>query len=122
MDKPNILIVEDNKDLRLLIKMALERKGFIVNTSENGEEALERIGEEGMPDLIFLDMKMPIMDGWEFSKQFSKLYGNAAPIVVMTAAQDSKARADEIGAHSSLGKPFQLGELFDCVDTILSAS
>ena len=122
MNRPNILIVEDNKDLRLLIKMALERKGFIVHTSENGKEALERIDEEGMPDLILLDMKMPIMNGWEFSNQFSKRYGNAVPIVVMTAAQDSKARADEIGARSFLGKPFQLGELFDCVDTMLSAS
>ncbi|MCO4753474.1 MAG: response regulator [Bacteriovoracaceae bacterium] len=114
-----ILVVEDNPDLRMLTKLALTKKGFVVTCAENGQVALESIEKDGMPDLILLDMKMPIMDGWEFSKQFKEKHDHAAPIVVMTAAQDSRGRAMEIGADSFLGKPFELDQLFDCVKNML---
>ncbi len=114
-----ILVVEDNPDLRMLTKLALTKKGYVVNCAENGQVALETLEKNGMPDLILLDMKMPIMDGWEFSEKFKEKYDHAVPIVVMTAAQDSRGRAMEIGADSFLGKPFDLEQLFDCVKGML---
>tara|TARA_B100000212_G_C27312911_1_gene506603 strand:+ start:258 stop:623 length:366 start_codon:yes stop_codon:yes gene_type:complete len=113
MTDKRILIVEDNPDLSMLTKLALSKKGYQVTCAGNGAEALALIEKNGMPDLILLDMKMPVMDGWEFSKVFRERFpSNGAPIMVMTAAQDSQARAREIGAESFIGKPFELQELF----------
>lgn len=120
MSEKKILIIEDNVDLLSLVKMALSKKGYIVLTSENGQEALNLIEKEGVPDLILLDMKMPIMDGWEFGKEFGDKYGRSAPIIVMTAAEDSQTRAMEIGADSYIGKPFELSSLYELLDNMLS--
>jgi CheY-like chemotaxis protein len=68
---------------------------------------------------VLLDMRMPRMDGWAFSKIFRERYGRRIPIVVVTAAEDSKLRADEIGADADLGKPFELDKLYEVVaDTL----
>ncbi len=105
-----VLVTEDNEDLRSLVKMLLEDEGFTVRTAEHGREALQRV-EERMPDLILLDMKMPVMDGWEFAEELRRRYGDAIPIVVMTAADHAASRAQEIHATSWLSKPFEPDEL-----------
>lgn len=120
MGQDKIMLIEDNRDLINLLKLALQKKNYEVLTAENGKDALELIEKVGMPDLILLDMKMPIMDGWEFAKKFGDQYGRQAPIVVMTAAEDSKTRAMEIGADSYIGKPFELENLFELIKSILS--
>jgi urea transport system substrate-binding protein len=119
MKGSNILIVEDNIDLRNLTKLALEKKGHKVICAENGKVALDFIEKQGIPDLILLDMKMPVMDGWEFAQEFGNRFGRSAPIVVMTAAEDSKKRAMEIGADSYIGKPFELAGLYGLVESVL---
>ncbi|MBC75830.1 MAG: hypothetical protein CME64_07425 [Halobacteriovoraceae bacterium] len=121
MKDKRILIVEDNSDLSMLTKLALTKVGYTVVCASNGEEALKYIETSGMPDLILLDMKMPVMDGWEFSRIYkSRFPKSAAPIIVMTAAQDSEARATEIGAEAFIGKPFELQELFASVNKMVS--
>jgi CheY-like chemotaxis protein len=114
-----ILIIDDEKDLTDLIKEELLEKGYDISTSENGKEALDLIAKEGLPDLILLDMKMPVMNGWEFSQTFIDLYGRSCPIVVLTAADDSRTRAMEIGADSYLGKPFEFERLFRLIESML---
>jgi len=106
----NILIVEDDDDLRDLLVMMLEEEGFQVQAARHGQEALERVGEQ-MPDLILLDMKMPVMDGWTFALEFGVRHGRSIPIVVMTAAEHAARRAQEIGAAGWVSKPFQYAEL-----------
>ena len=104
-----ILIVDDDPDLREFLRLMLTSMGFEVTSAANGREALDVMaGHE--PDLILLDMKMPVMDGWEFCRA---LEGRDArpPIVVLTAAPDPAARAAEARADGWLGKPFEYDEL-----------
>jgi len=89
-------------------------EGYEAFRASNGREALDLVGR-GMPDLILLDMKMPVMSGWEFAAGLQKAYAKRAPIVVMTAAEDARDRAREIGAESWISKPFELDELVRAV-------
>lgn len=114
MTAPRVLVVDDDPDLRELVAEALEARGYLVERADNGIEALDRVAER-LPQLILLDMRMPLMDGWAFARALHDKYGRTIPIVVVTAAEDSKLRAAEIGADADLGKPFQLSRLFEVV-------
>lgn len=105
-----ILIVEDDVGILSALKMILEDK-YYIKTAVNGRQALDIIQKEGMPKLILLDMRMPVMDGWEFAHEFHQLYGHRSPIVVMTAAADASKRANDIQAEGWMGKPFDLENL-----------
>jgi urea transport system substrate-binding protein len=104
-----ILIVDDDPDLREFLRLMLTSMGFEVTSAANGREALAAMDGRD-PDLILLDMKMPVMNGWEFCRA---LEGRNArpPIVVLTAAPDPAARAAEACADGWLGKPFEYEEL-----------
>jgi DNA-binding response OmpR family regulator len=106
-----ILIIEDDIDIRTSLKEFLESEDYIVFTAGNGLEALEVINTIGMPNLMLLDMKMPIMNGWQFAVEFISKHDHLSPIVVMTAAADAEQRAKEISAIGWVGKPFKLDEL-----------
>jgi CheY-like chemotaxis protein len=101
-----VLLIEDDDDLREVAAGILERAGFRVATAREGAEALQKVAEE-MPGVVFLDMKMPGMDGWAFAREFRARHPQAAPIVVLTAAANAQARADEVDADGVLGKPFE---------------
>jgi urea transport system substrate-binding protein len=104
-----ILVVDDDADLREFLRLMLTSMGFEVTSVANGREALD-VMDGHHPDLILLDMKMPVMNGWEFCRA---LEGRDArpPIVVLTAAPDPAARAAEACADGWLGKPFEYEEL-----------
>jgi two-component system, chemotaxis family, chemotaxis protein CheY len=104
-----ILVVDDDADLREFLRLMVTSMGFEVTCAANGQEALD-VMEGHDPDLILLDMKMPVMDGWEFCRV---LEGRDArpPIVVLTAAPDPAARAAEVHAEGWLGKPFEYADL-----------
>jgi len=116
-DPPRLLVVDDDEDLLSTIAMALEVKGYRIATATNGSEALDRIGESGLPAAILLDMKMPVMNGAEFAAAFHSRYDHATPIIVLTASEDAQRRAAEVGAEAWLGKPFDLGDLYRVVET-----
>jgi CheY-like chemotaxis protein len=115
---PLVLIVDDDPDMLAVEEDALLARGYRVDKAGNGEEALKRVAE-AMPQLILLDMRMPVMDGWKFAHVMHERYGRRIPIVVVTAAEDSKLRADEIGAEGELGKPFELDTLYAVVTDVL---
>jgi CheY-like chemotaxis protein len=104
-----ILVVDDDPDLREFLRLMLTSMGFDVTSAANGREALDDM-EGHDPDLILLDMKMPVMDGWEFCRA---LEGRDArpPVVVLTAAPDPAGRAAEVHAEGWLGKPFEYADL-----------
>ncbi len=112
---PLILVVDDNDDLRELLAMALGERGYRVALAENGSTALDAIVRE-KPALILLDMRMPVMDGWAFVREFRERYSRSIPILVMTAAQDARLRTEEVGADAYLGKPFELEDLYRAVE------
>jgi CheY-like chemotaxis protein len=92
----------------------LEEEGYRLLTAADGREGLELL-RTAKPDLILLDMKMPVMDGYEFARQYRETHSDRAPIIVMTAAEDPRKRAEEIGAAGWLGKPVELDDLFQTV-------
>ena len=104
-----VLVVDDDPDLREFLRLMLTSMGFAVTSAANGQEALE-VMEGYDPELILLDMKMPVMNGWEFCRA---LEGRDArpPIVMLTAAADPAAWAADVHAEGWLGKPFEYAEL-----------
>jgi DNA-binding response OmpR family regulator len=113
---PDILVVEDEADLSDFMKIVLEDEGYQVAIAEHGLEALKTIEECGkQPRLIVLDVKMPVMNGKEFVAEYRRLYQHTAPIIVITAADDVRQRAEELGGTDWLGKPFDLGKFVDLI-------
>ena len=113
-DGKTVLVVEDDPELRELMEVILEGRGYRVLTAGEGQEALTKVRQE-TPGLILLDLKMPGMNGWAFAQAFRAQHGHAAPIVLFTALQDSHVQAQEIGAAGYLDKPFELADLLSTV-------
>ena len=111
----SVLVVEDDPDLVALMEVILQDAGYRVATAADGYEALQRVEAE-MPALILLDMRMPRMNGWEFAEEFRARWGRACPIVVVTAAENARLRAEEIGAEGWLEKPFDLEDVLRAVE------
>ena len=109
-----ILIVEDDDNIRDLVDLVLSGAGYEVVSAPDGQAALQAIGQ-ARPDLVLLDMRMPVMDGWEFARQYRAQPAPHAPIVVLTAARDAAERAAEIHANGYLGKPFDVDDLLTLV-------
>lgn len=105
-----ILVVEDDESIAEFVELALTELEHQVVVAPHGRSALEVL-ERGPVDLVLLDMRMPVMDGWTFASCYRERPGRKAPIVVMTAAADAARRAAEIGADAVLAKPFGLDQL-----------
>lgn len=113
-ERQPILVVDDDDIILGSVAFVLADEGYAVAMATNGQEALEQI-EKQPPRLILLDMRMPIMDGWAFAAAYREHPGPHAPIIVMTAAHDSRSRAAEINADGYIAKPFDLNRLLDLV-------
>jgi CheY-like chemotaxis protein len=114
-----ILVVDDDPDLRELLALALTTDDVEVACAGNGREALGLL-DQRRPDLILLDMRMPVMDGWEFSRRLDRR-ADRPPVVVVTAASDSAERAREVHAEAWLGKPFEVEDVRGVVHRFLAA-
>jgi CheY-like chemotaxis protein len=114
VERRPILVVDDDEVILDSVEFFLSDEGYPVVVAMNGEEAL-RCATQHAPRLILLDMKMPIMDGWRFAATYHAQPGPHAPIVVMTAAHDSRSRAAEINAEGFIAKPFDLDRLLELV-------
>lgn len=111
-----ILIVEDNEEISLLLCEYLQGEGHDTSVAANGSIALEKIKDVGVPDLILLDMMMPVMDGTQFAIELRLKYQHPCPIIVMSAAVDIAARAREINAVSWISKPLRFTEILKLVE------
>ena len=114
-----ILVVDDDPSILATVCEILEFEGYAVLKAANGAEALQVI-ERQEPSLILLDMRMPVLDGWGLARRLVER-GIRMPIVVMTAAQDARRWAEEIGAAGYVPKPFDLPELLDAVERLRAA-
>ena len=114
-----ILVVDDDPSILSTLAEFLDMEGFEVQTATNGAEALESV-EQSQPALVLLDMRMPVMDGWSFVRAL-RGRGRRLPILVMTAAQDARKWAEEVGAAGYVAKPFDLIEILNAVERITSA-
>lgn len=111
-----ILVVDDDPSIRATVSAILEMEGYPVHSVEDGAQALEAVEQE-RPSLVLLDMRMPVLDGWGFARAI-KERGLRLPILVMTAAQDARRWALEIGADGYLAKPFDLLDLLRAVERL----
>lgn len=112
-----VLVVEDNADIRGTVQLVLEAEGFQVLVAANGEEALLQLRAAAtLPSVILLDLMMPVMDGYAFrevQRRDPKLC--SIPIVVLTADGHAETRAASLGAAGFLQKPVDLDELVAAV-------
>lgn len=111
-----ILVLEDNKALRMIIRKALEKAGYEVKTAENGKEGL-KILKKDIPDLIISDVIMPEMDGFEFLKEIRKKYP-LIPFTFLTVKSelDDYSKGYDLGATDYLTKPFDVDVLLKKVE------
>jgi CheY-like chemotaxis protein len=106
-----VLVVDDEAPIRELLRAALEGDGYEVATATNGATALDA-AVAFAPDVILLDMRMPVMDGRSFVEAYRRVpVPRLAPIVLVTAAVDGAARADQLRAAGFLAKPFDLDQV-----------
>ncbi len=113
-----ILVVDDKKELRALLKQYLSQEGFDIVQAEDGQQALFVVRHE-KPDLIILDLMMPEMGGYEFMRAYSR--EGDAPIIILTAKLDEndKVLGLELGADDYITKPFSMRELTARVRAVL---
>jgi CheY-like chemotaxis protein len=111
-----VLVVDDDLAIRETVRALLEDEGYAVAQAANGLEALVCL-ERQVPKVVLLDMRMPLMDGWEFVEELRKRQFDGA-VVAMTATHDARVWAREIGAIGYLGKPFEPDELLALVDRL----
>lgn len=116
-----ILLVEDDDDIRVAIASVLTMEGFAVREASNGMEALVQLRSLDRCDLILLDIAMPIKDGVEFrlEQEGDRRFANV-PVIVMTADAHPDARKYQVGAKAALRKPFEVAELLRIIDMTLA--
>lgn len=117
-----ILIVEDDSEISFMIAAFLGDEGFDVVIAGDGAQALEQLSNNLRPDLILLDMMMPVMDGFQFSQELRARHYSPCPVIVTSAAVDIQERAKKISANAWISKPFSLDELHQLVIETLAGS
>ncbi len=111
-----ILVVDDNIDIRLLLKKHLETEGYQVLTAENGQEAQE-IVVSNPPCIVILDLMMPIMDGWQFMEWKKTQIKELADLpVLVVSAVSNNIEAPE-GAAGVLRKPVSVTHMLDYIQS-----
>ncbi|HEX2914196.1 MAG TPA: Hpt domain-containing protein [Chloroflexia bacterium] len=118
---PLIQVVDDSLSIRKVLTAALEKAGFRVRTSKDGQEALEAV-QQVPPDLILMDIEMPRMDGYELTALLkSRESLRHIPVVMLTsrAGPKHRSKAEEVGADGFLIKPYREDELLQIVSTLL---
>lgn len=118
MENTKILIVEDEEKMRYVIKIFLEKEGFIIEEAESGKQALKKI-EDMDYSLILLDVMLPEIDGWTVCREIRKYY--STPIIMLTARSEEydKLFGFELGVDDYITKPFSPKEMVARIKAIL---
>jgi CheY-like chemotaxis protein len=119
----HILVVEDDPDIRESVVEILEDEGHRVSSAGDGREALELLKSVSpAPDLILLDLMMPVMSGYQFREEQLKLPAFAdIPVLVVTADVNARAKVDSLQAAGFVQKPLKIQPLLDLVGQLLAA-
>jgi two-component system chemotaxis response regulator CheY len=114
-----ILIVDDDESIRQIVRLCLSDEGYDVFEAPNGLAALEVV-DHLRPGLILLDLRMPVMDGWEFARRYRASPGPHAPMVAFVAALNAEQECADLDTAGILAKPFDLDDLLRAVRTQLA--
>lgn len=123
MNKKKILAVDDEPNILMSIEFILETEGYEVHTARDGDEALE-VAERVQPDLILLDINMPLKDGYEVCRILRERQEMAAVKVIMLTAKGQtleRKKGLEVGANEYVTKPFSADELLNTIRTCLAS-
>jgi CheY-like chemotaxis protein len=105
------VVVEDDTDLQYLYRLKLEREGFTVATAANGVDGL-KIAEEFAPDIILLDLMMPVMNGWDFRRKQREMVDLARiPVLLMSAGAHMDAASGDLDVVGFMSKPVEVEDL-----------
>jgi len=121
---PKILVVDDEPDVLLIVKTGMQAEGYDVVTASNGLDALAMVKEE-KPDVVILDVMMPLMDGFEVLAKLKEDDATAAVPVIMLTGLSERSKIQKAlisGIHFYVVKPFEFEELIQKVRTVLNAS
>lgn len=111
-----VLLVDDDADIRAVISLVLDVRGFTVVSLANGREALEWLRSEGRACVILLDLMMPELNGWEFRQlQVQDPELADIPVVILSGVGRLEDEADVLRAEAILPKPVDLAELTETV-------
>ncbi len=114
----SVLIIEDDRNISELLQLYLEKEGYAVTTAADGRQGLEKF-RTGKPDLVLLDIMMPVMDGWETCHAIRA--ESQVPIIMLTAKSqtDDKVMGLKAGADDYITKPFEMKEVLARIEAIL---
>ncbi len=118
---PIIMLVDDDEGIRFILRIILEKEGYNVVEAESGEECLKKF-DYVRPDLIFLDITMPGINGWEVCRQIKERMTNTIPISMLSAKkteEDIKKSLEYAHADAHIKKPIDKNELLDTVKILL---
>ena len=115
----HILIVEDDHSIRELLVELLQCEGYVVGSATNGLEGLEYLASQTNPDLILIDLMMPVMDGYSFRlEQMKHDVWSKIPVVVMSAEANAKEKMKQFGITNFLSKPVELEHILKTVEQV----
>jgi two-component system chemotaxis response regulator CheY len=106
----SVLVVDDDPDILIALEQILQMEGYSVLLARNGVEALTLL-ERHRPNVIVLDLMMPVMDGWEFRRRLNEHPAAGTPVIVASADRDLSHKARAMRADGFLAKPFELDAL-----------
>ena len=120
-NKPKILIVDDEENICELVRLYIEKEGFDAIIANDGQEAVAKFNKE-KPDLILLDIMLPIKDGWQVCREIRAQ--SKVPIIMLTAKGETfdKVLGLELGADDYVVKPFEPQELIARIRAVLRRS
>ena len=113
-----VLVVEDDINIAELLRLYLEKDGFEVKIAHDGGEGL-KLAESEQPDLVLLDIMLPVLDGWQVCRRLRKT--TKTPIIMLTAKGETEDKVSglEMGADDYIVKPFEVKELLARVHAVL---
>jgi two-component system, chemotaxis family, chemotaxis protein CheY len=119
----HILVVEDDPDIRESVVEILEDDGHRVTSAGDGREALDLLQSASpAPDLILLDLMMPVMSGYQFREEQLKLPAFAGiPVLIVTADVNARAKVESLKAAGFVQKPLKIQPLLDLVNQLVAA-
>ncbi|MDQ3915137.1 MAG: response regulator [Actinomycetota bacterium] len=123
MSKLKVLVADDEPALRKLLKTNMELEGYETLEAANGAEVLESVKRDN-PDIILLDIMMPVMDGWEVLTELAANpeYSQKVILVSAKASDDAQLQGWELGADEYITKPFDLDALLERVREVAARS
>ncbi len=116
-----ILVVDDEQQLAMAVKIRLQSRGYQVSTANDGQQALAAI-EADRPDLVILDVLMPVMDGYSCMREINSRFGRGQiPIIILTARDRMKDLFDLEGIADYVVKPFDHEDLLTRIERALKS-